>query len=344
MTHELKKIVQAYQTAQQKGIKTVLATVVALQGSSYRRPGVRMLILEDGTMVGAVSGGCVEKEVLRQAESVFKTAQPKMMTYDGRYRLGCEGILYILIEPFLPGKNFLEAFDETLEKREGFTIASHFVKQDGANTALGSIFRFGEKVIPLGNDHDITKSKKQPQPQVFEQQMEPCFKLMIIGAEHDAVQLCSYAVLTGWEVTIIATPLEEKNILDFPGAQEFHNTTPEDLNVGNIDPQTAVVVMTHNYAKDLKYLLSLKDTQPAYLGLLGPSKRREKLLGEFLEHCPEALEDFFNGIHGPAGLNIGAETPQEIAIAVISEILSVVRKKEPMMLKNIIGSIHVIGE
>ncbi len=82
--------------------KAVLASVVALEGSSYRRPGVRMLLLEDGHMTGAVSGGCVEKEIFRQSESVFRTGIPKMMTYDGRYRLGCEGILYILLEPFRP--------------------------------------------------------------------------------------------------------------------------------------------------------------------------------------------------------------------------------------------------
>ena len=97
MTHELKKIVKAYQQAKENGITTVLASVVALEGSSYRRPGVRMLILSDGRMIGAVSGGCVEKEIQRQAQTVFSSGNPIMMTYDGRYRLGCEGILFILI-------------------------------------------------------------------------------------------------------------------------------------------------------------------------------------------------------------------------------------------------------
>ena len=98
MTHELKQIVATYISSRSKGLKTVLATVVALDGSSYRKPGVRMLIVEDETMVGAVSGGCVEKDILRQSKTVFDTGHPKMMTYDGRYRLGCEGILYILLE------------------------------------------------------------------------------------------------------------------------------------------------------------------------------------------------------------------------------------------------------
>ena len=128
MTHELKKIFQEYGNLRAKGLKTVLASVVALDGSSYRRPGVRMLISEDGTMVGAVSGGCVEKEVFFQATSVFKTGIPKMMTYDGRFRLGCEGILYILIEPFQPTEALLEGFHRSIKTRTTFKILSYYVK------------------------------------------------------------------------------------------------------------------------------------------------------------------------------------------------------------------------
>jgi len=117
MIHELKKIINAYEAAKRKDISCVLATVVALDGSSYRRPGVRMLLQEDGKMIGAVSGGCVEKEILRQATAVFNSKVPKIMTYDGRYRLGCEGVLYILLEPFEPDTNFLKSFWEAVEKR-----------------------------------------------------------------------------------------------------------------------------------------------------------------------------------------------------------------------------------
>src|SRR3990167_2530878 len=142
MTHELKKIIQAFLAAQEKGLSAVLATVVYLEGSSYRRPGVRMLILEDGTMVGAVSGGCVEKEVRRQSETVFRTRQPKIMTYDGRYRLGCEGILYILIEPFVPGEPFLASFETAVKKRENFTISSYYQLTEGVTEGLGSMVTF----------------------------------------------------------------------------------------------------------------------------------------------------------------------------------------------------------
>ena len=97
MLHELKDIIRSAKIAKTQGIKTVIASVVHLEGSSYRRPGVRMSIQENGKMIGAVSGGCVEKEILRQSQRVFETNTPTLMEYDGRYRLGCEGVLSILI-------------------------------------------------------------------------------------------------------------------------------------------------------------------------------------------------------------------------------------------------------
>lgn len=335
MTHELKKIVQGYQKAKESGIKSVLATVVALEGSSYRRPGVRMLILENGSMVGAVSGGCVEKEIVRQSESVFRTDIPKVMTYDGRYRLGCEGILYILIEPFQPEAEFLKVFWNTIKERKSFDVSSYFLGTNISQMGLGSRFVFPNNQFSLSPEVEPQNSLE-----VLTEQLQPCFRLIIVGAEHDAVQLCSFASMTGWEVTVVASPTEEKCIGDFPGADNFMAVSPEELTVDQIDGQTAIVLMTHSYVKDLKFLLALKDSTPIYLGLLGPSARREKLLSEFLEHAPEVSDLFFDLVHGPAGLNIGAETPQEIAISVLSEILAVIREQQPMPLKDKRGSVH----
>ncbi|HET8736606.1 MAG TPA: XdhC family protein [Pricia sp.] len=342
MTHELKKIIDAFRAAKNEKLKTVLATVVALEGSSYRRPGVRMLIREDGKMMGAVSGGCVEKEVQLQAQSVFSDGIPKMMTYDGRYRLGCEGILYILIEPFGPDTAFLNAFDTLLKNRAPFRITSHFSKKEGPNAVLGTLFQMDDLEIPIRDSFevDMNTDKTEGIVEIFEQEMEPRFKLVIVGAEHDAVQLCLYASLTGWEVEIVAAASEQKRITDFPGAEKFTAVEPEMVSAAGIDGQTAVMVMTHSYVRDLKYLLALTNARPVYLGLLGPSERRERLLGECIERHPEVSDVFIDSIHGPAGLNIGAETAQEIALAIMAEILSVSRDKKPMMLKNKSGRIH----
>ena len=335
MTHELKKIIKAYQAAKEAGKKAVLATVVALDGSSYRRPGVCMLLLSDGKFIGAVSGGCVEKEIWRQAQEVLKTGMPKLMTYDGRYRLGCEGILYILIEPFEPENDFIDKFWKGIADRNIIHYRSYYSESKDQFSSMGSILIINGEDLKMRSEFKPNES-----PKLHEHQLEPCLRLMIIGAEHDAVQLCSYAAMTGWEVTIIATPSEEKNLNDFPGASELLAINPDDFDPASVDDQTAVMLMTHSYVKDLAYLISLHSSQPMYLGLLGPSSRREKLLDEFMERHPDARLEFIESIHGPAGLNIGAETPQEIAISIISEILSFQRRTHPLPLKDKSGAIH----
>lgn len=335
MTHEFKHIIEASIDAKKIGLKSILASVVTLDGSSYRKPGVRMLILENNKMIGAVSGGCVEKDILRQAQSVFQTGESKMMTYDGRYRLGCEGVLYILIEPFQPSDDCIAAFNSCLKQRISFHIHSNYKKEEGVFKGLGSTIEFDNNIFSLSNF-----SKTNTDLPVFSEHLPPCFKLMIFGAEHDAVQLCKLANYNGWEVTIISGPLESKTIENFSGATAFYSVSPDALELNLIDNETAIIIMSHNFANDLKYLLELKNTKPTYLGLLGPSKRREKLLSQFLEYCPEVEESFIENIYGPAGLNIGAETPQEIAISIISEILSVTREQTPMLLKEKRSGIH----
>ena len=333
MTHELKHIFTSYEAANSQGIKSVLATVVALDGSSYRRPGVRMLLLENGQMTGAVSGGCVEKEILRQAQSVFHSGITKIMVYDGRYRLGCEGVLYILLEPFNPETSLLKAFQQSLKHRNPFIIKSFFKKEHSESSNYGSSFVFGNDQIALN------PSKNSEEIELFEQELSPCFQLIIIGAEHDAVQLCQFASGMGWEVTVVVNPREEKDASYFPGIHKFVQQEPETLDI-SVDKQTAVVLMTHSFAKDLGFLLALKAVSCAYIGLLGPMRRREKLFDELLDRHPDVSEAFLDSVHGPAGIDIGAETPQEITISIISEILVVINKKEPMLLKEKMGKIH----
>lgn len=335
MTHELKRIVSAFEAALEENIKVVLATVVHVEGSSYRRPGVQMLIEENGKMTGAVSGGCVEKEVYRQAQEVFDKGIPRIMTYDGRYRLGCEGMLYILIEPFLPDQEWLQAFWKAVADRTDLLFTSYFNLSEGMDKAYGSTMASGQEELFLRPSFKANRKL-----QTFETRFKPCFKMVIVGAEHDAVKLCAFSASMGWEVTVVTVPTEQKTIADFDGAQHFLTVAPETFETQDIDSETAVVLMTHNFARDLAYLLALKDANPAYLGLLGPSSRREKLLDGLIERYPEVPESFLERIYGPAGLNLGSETPEEIAISVLSEVLAIVRGKTPMLLKDKKGSIH----
>lgn len=341
MTHELKKLVESYNLALKESYKTVLATVVALDGSSYRKPGVRMLIWENGRMEGAVSGGCVEKEVLRQTETVFKTGAPKIMTYDGRYRLGCEGVLYILLEPFSPSQKLISLFNENLEKRNSFEIISYYIKQEGEPNGIGSHIRFlNEDIFYFSGINKERSIDIKTDIKAFNQIMPPCFKLVIIGAEHDAVELCLLASLSGWEVTVISSLSDPKTTKNFPGSKQVVPVSPEDIGSIPIDEQTAIVLMTHNFARDLKFLVALKESSPIYLGLLGARDRKEKLMSQLLELHPEINLEFLESIHGPAGLSIGAITPQEIAISIIAEILSVQRLKKPTFSTNKMETLH----
>lgn len=338
MTHEFITLIKGYKKAKKEGLKTVLATVVACEGSSYRRPGVRMLIDENGNLTGAVSGGCVEKEVVRQATPVFNTGKPVIMVYDGRYRLGCEGIIYILIEAFNPSKKFLKAFALSVEKRNTIKAKVYFTLDNTSENKGFTIFEFNpdyaEKVCSACTGLSLESH------QLFSQNFSPVTRLVIIGAEHDAVKLCAQASLMGWEVWMVASETDPRSIANFPGASKLLNADATSLSVEGFGENTAVILMTHSFVRDLQYLHSLKDASPFYLGLLGPSARREKLLNTYLEHYPDCNTAFFDHIYGPAGLNLGTETPQEIAVSIIAEILSVMRVTKPFHLKDKQGKIH----
>ncbi|MGB0880877.1 MAG: XdhC family protein, partial [Polaribacter sp.] len=323
MIHELKEIIQQAIINQKKGLKNVLATVVHLEGSSYRKPGVRMLISDDGNSTGAVSGGCVEKEIIHRTKSVFSDSKPKVMTYDGRYRLGCEGVLYILIEPFFISDEFLNAFSRAILSREILKIDSYFTKEDEAFGNFGSVFQFkNDEKFSFSKNFDYASTTGFSK---FTQELNPAFKLIIIGAEHDAVKLCKTASQLGWEVHIITSIKDPKKLNDFPGANTVIGKNPETIQFKDIHKNCAIVIMNHSYVQDLKYLVKLSEYQPKYIGVLGAPKRRERLFNELFEFAPDAHEDFLECIYTPAGLHIGAETPEEIAISIVAEILSVTR-------------------
>ena len=335
MTHELIHIVEAYKKAEASGIKTVMATVVELEGSSYRRPGVRMLLLENGGTYGAVSGGCVEKEVFRQAAEVFETGTPKMMTYDGRYRLGCEGILYILIEPFNPEEKLLRDFEKQISARAPFELHTYYNTNTGSRKGMKTLFLLHGKT-----EHRTDAVHPDADLKLFRQTYKPRMRIVLFGGEHDAVVLSSLAASMGWEVLVVVAADEAQAADKFPAADVFLPVIPETADVSMVDEQTAVMLMTHSYVKDLKYLLRLSSTKPSYLGILGPANRRERLLNELLERMPEVPGEFFDKIYGPAGIDIGAEGPQEIGISILAEILAVFRSVQPVSLKEKSTAIH----
>jgi xanthine dehydrogenase accessory factor len=338
MIHELKEIINQTIINQHKGLKNVLATVGYLEGSSYRKPGVRMLISEDFNSVGAVSGGCVEKEIIHRAKNVFADNKPKIITYDGRYKLGCEGILYILIEPFFISEEFIQTFSESNANRASLKIESRFTKEDEASGNFGSVVTFENNKQFVFSETFILQQKNDAA--IFTQILAPSFKLIIIGGEHDAVKLCKITATLGWEIDVITSAKDSKQLSDFPGAHSVIGDTPETIQFSDIEQNTAIVIMNHSYVQDLKYLVKLSEYQPKYIGVLGAPSKRERLFNELFEFVPTISEDFLETIYSPAGLHIGAQTPEEIALSIIAEILSVIRKKEPFSLRKINGKIN----
>ncbi len=321
MLYELRNIILTAKSNQKKGIENVLATVVFLEGSSYRKPGVRMMISENGERTGAVSGGCIEKEISRSAISVFETREAKVIAYDGRHRLGCEGILYILIEPFYVSDELFFEFNKAYDNRQGVEVSSSFTK------SIEICGNFGSQII--FENKEISKFKKSEEEfsglQTFIQQLKPTLRLIIIGGEHDAVKLCSMASLLGWEVEVITGLTEEKQLSDFPGAAKISAQSPELFEIA-VNEETVLVLMTHNYAQDLQYLLKLAARKIRYIGIIGSNKRREKLFDDLIDYAPNLEENFLENIYSPAGLNLGAITPEEIALSVLAQILALLRK------------------
>jgi xanthine dehydrogenase accessory factor len=337
MTHEIKLLFETLKTWQYLGKKSVLVTVVDLEGSSYRRPGVRMIINEEGVSVGAVSGGCIEKEIAHQAQSVFQNGNAKIMTYDGRLRVGCEGVLYILIEPVYLSEELIKDLESMLFNRKSFRMDSYYYNTIGENNNTGTLMLLNGKTYSLNqsfNSNLITDQK------CFSQYFKALFQLYIFGAEHDAVQLCQAAKLLGWEVTIVASAEESKSCDYFPGAANLISPSFHDIDTSVLDDQTSVVLMTHSFNKDVQYLIALKDIKPAYIGMVGSINRRERILSMLLEYCSDISPEFIGQIYCPAGISIGAESASEIAVSIIAEILSKVRNKKPEALRNKVGSIH----
>lgn len=339
MTHEWHHIWQHY-LEHRNTVRFVLASVVFLEGSSYRRPGVRMLIGEGGQRIGAVSGGCVEKEVERQCEQVFRDGKPKMMQYDGRYRLGCEGVLHLLLEPFSPAEKTIEKLSLSFDQRLPFSLKSYYSQDLQTSTGLGTYWSIGEE------EYALSEFAQKGEEGLFEEHLLPRPRLLVFGGEHDAVVLTQMAKSLGYEIGVFTDPKEGKQLTDFPGADAHEHWVSGQPLAGSTwrpDPQTAVVVMSHNFARDLAFLGVLGAEKFSYLGILGPAHRREKLSAALFDHFPEMSYDFPERWNAPAGLDLGGENASEIALSILSEMLKLNRGYSGLSLKDKSGRIHGEG-
>lgn len=365
---EIIDIVSAYEKATKANIKTALATVVLVEGSAYRRAGARMLITEDGQLTGAISGGCLEGDALRKARMVILQQEPLLVTYDTMddddaklgVGLGCNGIIHILIEPVNNGQTNPITLLKTVVGSHGcsvlvtlFNIEDRKAPQPGSclcladgqtlSNGLETLLFKNELLEDAGNvlDNEQSVITTYDGYTAFIECVKPLISLIIVGAGNDAIPLTQIASVLGWNITVVDGRPNYITADRFRLANNLLIAKPENV-LENIEVNewTAFVLMTHNYNYEFALMKALLPLHPAYIGLLGPKKKMERMLDELEKSGTTITERNLETIHGPVGLDIGSETAEEIALSIVAEIKAVFSARNGQHLKLKTSVIH----
>lgn len=367
---ELQQIIEAYEKSLLKNQKTALATVVKVDGSAYRRPGARMLVTEDGELTGAISGGCLEGDALRKAQSVIFQQKSMLVTYDTTDEddqkfgvgLGCNGIIQVLIEPIKAEEknNPIELLKMALSDRESSLLITFFSLKHSRSEQIGTrlLFRNGyyfgglqddnlrlkqivESEITGSLDLEINLIKSYPDADdiyVFFERIKAPVHVLLFGAGNDTLPLARLVYLLGWELTLI------DGRRNYATPERFSHASPiivapanEVIDKIQHDSNTVALLMTHNFEYEAVVLPELLKLHLPYIGILGPKKKTLKLLERL---ASQGVSVDTSNIFGPMGLDLGAEGSEEIALAVTSEIKTVLSKKSIMHLRDKTGPIH----
>ncbi|MBA4145239.1 MAG: xanthine dehydrogenase [Cytophaga sp.] len=360
---EFKAIINEYNKVDFTQRKAALATVVKVTGSSYRSPGARMLITDDGRWVGSISGGCLEGDALRKARQVMNEGKPITVTYDTREEsnqnlgigLGCNGVIDVLIEP---AHSSIPLFEKFIESQQPLALATVFTESAIAEKLLVTVegevmHSFGqsewnEKVITdLQNVFVSRKSEAKryqvdgKEAEVFIELIQPSVKVIIFGGGFDARPVSQLAKSLGWEVEVTDECVAHIAPVFFPAADKLSLCHRDFIDRDfKITPYTACVLMSHNYEYDRDVLRKLIYTPTPYIGILGPRKRFDKMQEEFSKQDITLSSADFHRIHSPIGLDIGAEAPDEIAVSIIAEIQSKLTNRSGGFLKYRNAPIH----
>jgi len=370
---EIEDIIQAYRQANAAGKQTALATVVHVEGSSYRRPGARMLVTEDGELTGAISGGCLEGDALRKALLAISQQKNKLVTYDTTdeddlqfgVQLGCNGIVHILFEPVNAADPLhpVALLEKASLAPEATVIVTLFSLDayDGiqpgtcALHAHGALHtRIDDPALMAALLPDVQESLQSNTSLIHQysfaqhtvnalvEWVAPPVSLIIAGAGNDAFPLVKMAQITGWHITVADGRPSHANRRRFPDVRHLLTAKPEVvLEHITTGAQTAVVLMTHNYNYDKAMLQGLLRLQVGYIGVLGPLRKLERMLQELEEETGQAISANQRAkIYGPTGLDLGAETAEEIALSIMAEIKMVMQHKTGLPLRDKDGPIH----
>jgi xanthine dehydrogenase accessory factor len=367
---EIKAIVEAYEKIDREIINAALATVVRVEGSSYRREGARMLVMDNGIWVGGISGGCLEGDALKRARLSITKAEPSVITYDttqdDAYQigagLGCNGIIDVLFTPlnFQNKNNPVEVLKSCLQANRQTHVLITITHIEGkwsfikpGDTLLyknpESLKVFEDDIVSKQLQEKIDKQNKSNKSAIhhielsgkkislFLEIIPPEIHLILMGHQYDVYPLARLSKEIGWRVTMISNPLKtNKKNLDAVD-EVLHTDQPDNIKA---DDYTAILLISHDFKTDKLNLVKALHTGAGYIGMLGPKTRAEKIFRELEQENKTVSEKDSMRIYAPAGLDIGALSPEEIALSLTAEVRAVFSKREGGFLKLRQTTIH----
>ena len=314
-----------------RGGASVLVTLVRAEGSSYRRPGARLLLGPDGVYAGTISGGCLEAEVIRKAgwmvrEGAVVERYSTMFddTAEAPFGLGCGGVVDLLLEPAdTPEcRALMDATEDALVGRDSVVVTylpgdgkglRRVVLRDGvvvfASEGLGEKKLACAAGLRAGEEYEGRFVEEMRGPQ----------RLFVLGAGDDAKPVVSMAALLGWDVTVADGRGQLARTKRFPDADRVVVLEDSGVSGLGIRAADAVVVMTHSYEQDRAMLAALLPVGPRYLGVLGARHRSSLLVSEAAALIGKCVAECCERIYAPVGLDLGGDGPEAIALAVMAE-------------------------
>ena len=337
---EIDTVIDAARRLREAGEPRALATVVSVRGSSYRRPGARLLVPRDSAPIGLISGGCLEDEAARLARRAIEEDSPLLVTIDHSTEgdelwgsgLGCRGVIELLAEP---PSLAAETLDALVAARTEGRATYLLTGLDGERRRLSATEADGlgeqsARAVAHGRPTLIGDSVLDP--------ILPPLHLIVCGAGPDAGLLVAAGLRQGWRVGVVDPRRSWLRPERFPGARLLDAEPAQAAEATGAGKWTAVVIMSHDYLRDAAFLGGFLGRGVTYLGLLGPRDRTDRLLAEL--PSPPAEADLAV-LHAPAGLDVGADGAEQVAASIVAEILAVVHGRSGGHLRDRPGPIHI---
>ncbi|HRV83372.1 MAG TPA: XdhC family protein [Saprospiraceae bacterium] len=365
---EINKIIQAYDAIDWAHEQVALATVVRVEESAYRRIGARLLVSTSGFWTGGISGGCLEGDALKRAQMAIARDESSLVIYDTLQDdahqigigLGCNGRIDVLFTPIDPqnSSNPVELLKKIRNQRTpsvlyqiigvnpenkrqlGQLAMENQAEEFAASIGVDSETLLGwTKTCKASRKSDVRSilTNRQIMYDILIEFVRPRVKLVCIGDNYDVNAFVSIGHELNWEVHV-AGKSRKLSRYAFEFADKIHDY--ESVRQLPLDDYSAVILMSHDYKIDLALLRHFINYPVPYLGLLGPKKRMIKMRDELLASSPPIDLEKNTNLRAPVGLDIGAESPEEIALSIAAEIIAVMRGREGTFLKDRMGPIH----